>query len=218
MGDNNEDITGGGSDVMSRQEAMGRFEELDQSVKKIFDLLSGMAGQQQQGTSSPPVSTSSSGLSGAGSSSSGTSNLPLPKLVHPATAPTDIQVTQQTTPTTLPAQSPSQLFSALSGGSPAAAGIDQSVALQKAIPTGPAASVSPALQPVPGYLVDKIKEGKFVDLNVLRPYNLKKLPTAEPNQLQLAKLFRTDLRNIQILSTGLRLSMPASLPKPPHRR
>ena len=193
MGDNNEE-SARVSDTMSRQEAMGKFEELDKSVKKIFDLLSGFTKQQEQGTASPPALTS--GISGAGSSQ-GTSQPPPKKPVHPATAPADIQVSQQANTTTLPAQSSSQLFSALSGGASAAAGIDQPVASLQATPTGPAVSVSPALQPVPGYLVDKIKEGKFVDFNLLRPYNLKKLPVAEPNQLQLTKLFRTEFKKIQ---------------------
>ena len=193
MGDNEESARVS-DDAMSRQEAMGKFEELDKSVKKIFDLLSGLTKQQEQGASSPPTLTSSA-TSGAGAS--GASQPPPKKPVHPATAPADIQVSQQAKATTLPAQSSSQLFSALSGGASSAAGVDQPGASLPATPTGPAVSVSPALQPVPGYLVDKIKEGKFVDFNLLRPYNLKKLPVAEPNQLQLTKLFRTEFRKIQ---------------------
>ena len=194
MGDNNEE-SARVPDAMSRQHAMGKFEELDKSVKKIFDLLSGLTKQQEQGASSSPTLTS--GTSGA-AASPGASQPPPKKPVHPATAPADIQVSQHAKATTLPAQSSSQLFSALSGGgASSAAGVDQPRASLPATPTGPAVSVSPALQPVPGYLVDKIKEGKFVDFNLLRPYNLKKLPVAEPNQLQLTKLFRTEFRKIQ---------------------
>ena len=195
MGDSNTD-SAAGSDAMGRQEAMGKFAELDQSVKKIFDLLSGLASQQQQGAVPPSAPTSV--IAGAGSAS-GMSSPPsqVGEPVNPATAPANIQVAQQIPAPTLPTQSPSQLFSALSGGSLAPAGKDQNVASQQATPAGPAVSVSSALQPVPGYLVDKIKEGKFVDLNLLRPCNLKILPVAEPNQLQFSKIFRTDVKKIQ---------------------
>lgn len=64
-------------EATSKKEAMGKFEVLGQSVKKRFDLLSGLTGEQQQETSSPLASTSSVGLPGAGSLSSGMPNLPL---------------------------------------------------------------------------------------------------------------------------------------------
>ena len=66
---------------------------------------------------------------------------------------------------------------------------------QSAANTLVACSVSTAVQPVPGYLVSKIQAGQY-DFNLLRPNNLKKLPTEEPSQLQLSKLPRSDLQNI----------------------
>ena len=67
---------------------------------------------------------------------------------------------------------------------------------QSAANTPVACSVSTDVQPVPGYLVSKIQASQYVDLNLLRPSNLKKLPTEEPSQLQLSKLLRSDQQNI----------------------
>ena len=57
--------------------------------------------------------------------------------------------------------------------------------------------VSSALPPVPSYLVAKITEGKFIDFVLLRPCNLKKLPTAEPSPPQLSRMIRSELSPIR---------------------
>ena len=75
MGDKNEE-SASMPDAMSRQEAMGKFEELDKSLKKIFDLLSGLTKQQEPGASSSPTLTSGTSEAGA---SPGASQPPPPK-------------------------------------------------------------------------------------------------------------------------------------------
>ena len=65
-----------------------------------------------------------------------------------------------------------------------------------------ALSITSALPPVPGYLVVKTKKGQYVDFNLLRPCNLKKLPVSEPSQFQLNKVFKTELQPIRNFSDG----------------
>ena len=60
--------------------------------------------------------------------------------------------------------------------------------------------MSTSLPPVPGYLVGKIVNNEFVDFVLLRPCNLTKLPSSEPNSGQLAKLFKVDLLPVETFS------------------
>ena len=64
-------------------------------------------------------------------------------------------------------------------------------------------AVSSALPPVPSYLVEKIMQGQFIDLTLLRPCNLRHLPVIEPAPIQLGRLVRSELqpiRNFQVWS------------------
>ena len=184
--------TGGGA--MSRSEAMEQF-------ARIFDILNGLTGQTNQ--TSQSQSSSSAAGSGAGSSGSmGEQSLQFtsPSITtqagssHPATAPTFLQVVQQPPLISAPAQNLSAPGGASNVPTPASSKSPADILpAQKAVP---AVSVSSALPPVPGYLVEKIQKGQFVDFGLLRPKNLKKLPAEEPSQAQLSKLMKSDLASI----------------------
>ena len=199
--------------TMGRQEAMTRFASLDSSMEKLFGLFADFPQEKQEAASQSSASTlpGSSPLTAAvGESSSGgtgidktSSSVGQAGQVHPATAPSFVKLASQSLAASLPAQSVS---------SPAPEGIRSSIsdqgvsAGQGATEATPvvtpvlALSVSSALPPVPGYLVDKIKKGQYVDFNFLRPCNLKKLPVAEPSQFQLNKIFKTELQPIRNFS------------------
>ena len=49
---------------------------------------------------------------------------------------------------------------------------------------------------VPSYIVNAVTSGQFVDFNLLLPNNLGKLPSSMPNDVQLSRLLRTDLKKI----------------------
>ena len=74
----------------------------------------------------------------------------------------------------------------------------------KGTPAQPApVAVSSALPPVPSYLEEKIMQGQFFDLTLLRPCNLRHLPVMEPAPIQLGRLVRSELqpiRNFQVSS------------------
>ena len=199
------------SDAMSRQEAMVRFANIDSSMEKIFGLLSSFAqGKQQQAASqSATVSLKGTAVTTAGGetpSSSGSgmlhtaSSVGQAGQVHPATAPSFVKLASQSLPVTLPAHSvasPAPLGVMSSNGDPGIlAGQGAKEASPVVSPTL-ALSVSSALPPVPGYLVEKIKKGQYVDFNLLRPCNLKKLPVSEPSQFQLNKIFKSELQPIR---------------------
>ena len=178
------------SDAMSRQEAMVRFANIDSSMEKIFGLLSSFAQDKQQQAASqssaatPPPGSAVSTAGGETPSSSGTgmlhtitSSVGQAGQVHPATAPSFVKLASQSLPVTLPAHSiasPAPLGVMSSNGDPGTlAGQGTKEAPSVVSPTL-ALSISSALPPVPGYLVEKIKKGQYVDFNLLRPCNLKK--------------------------------------------
>ena len=59
------------------------------------------------------------------------------------------------------------------------------------------AAVGASLPPVPGYLVQKIADGEYIDFTLLRPINLRKLPASEPAQAQLTRLLRSELSPVR---------------------
>ena len=56
--------------------------------------------------------------------------------------------------------------------------------------TTPGLSVAGVLPPVPGYLVNSISKGSFVDFILLLPCNIERLPSTEPMGPQLNKLLK----------------------------
>ncbi len=56
----------------------------------------------------------------------------------------------------------------------------------------PGFSVAESLPPVPGYIVNMVKKNIFVDLVLLRPANLDKLPPVEPVGAQLMRLLKCE--------------------------
>ena len=56
----------------------------------------------------------------------------------------------------------------------------------------PGFSVAGILPPVPGYIVNMVKKNIFVDLVLLRPINLDKLPPVEPVGAQLMRLLKCE--------------------------
>ena len=62
----------------------------------------------------------------------------------------------------------------------------------------PGFSVAGVLPPVPGYIVNMVKNNIFVDFVLLRPANLNKLPPVEPVGAQLMRLLRCD-KNSELL-------------------
>ena len=195
-------------DAMSRQEAMRPFENLDKSVSQILSLLSKPSQPSTasvQGTSTPPTSTVSS--------APGTSSLPSTSSsghqedqAHLASALAFLKLLSDVTTPSMPTQSVMSLLPAqrmlltISAGS---AKPDQKAglaAVDSSQPSVPAASVSTAIPPVPGYLVGKITKNEFVNFVLLRPCNIRKLPDLEPSAGQLAKLLKVDLLPIETFS------------------
>ena len=174
------------SDTMSRQETMDKFLAIDNTVKEMFSLLQNLSGNQNPSVSVP-------GSASASASGNDVSPSPQASQVHPATAPSFIKVAS---PQSFPGQVqppfvlPNSIFPVDAGHA-----MPQSLLPQPAVVIS-ACSVSPALPPVPGYLVMKIQSGQYIDLALLRPVNLRKLPTEEPNQLQLTRLLRSELQSI----------------------
>ena len=70
--------------------------------------------------------------------------------------------------------------------------------LLSAQPSEPNMTVSGVIPPVPGYLVSTIKKNIFVDLTLLRPCNLDKLPDVEPVGPQLTRLLKCDRKSSEL--------------------
>ena len=58
-------------------------------------------------------------------------------------------------------------------------------------------AVLSALPPVPSYLVEKIMQGQFIHLTLLRLCNLRHLRVMEPAPIQLGRLVRSELQPIR---------------------
>eukprot|EP00794_Sanderia_malayensis_P008783 gene8783-biopygen7091 len=115
--------------------------------------------------------------------------------VNPATAPSFLRLAPQHQDGPAPLPVGSGVAMANSVGSAALVSQPSTgppMANAVPVPT-PGVSVSSALPPVPGYLVEQIQANQYVDFTLLRPGNLKKLPASEPTSTQLAKLLRTEL-------------------------
>ncbi len=179
---------------------MQRIAGLDATMQRVCGVLSSISSQpglSQGDQSAPSLPVSSVLQSNPSSLAGGPISSPTVGQVHPATAPAFVPLAQnqyaQGTP--LPAQS------VLNTVLPQFR-LGQNCMGSGALPTVPIPSlpVSPTLPPVPGYLVEKIAKGQFVDFGLLRPGNLKKLPVDEPTQVQMAKLFRGELLPIRNFS------------------
>ena len=152
------------SESMSRQEAMERFSSMESSLDRILRVISSL----QQGPQTSPgdaaqamVPPQTGHLSQGNLSDNYVS-------VHPATAPTFIKVASHPLPSSLQTEVVSTLPQADTQVSPQLLG----VAVPQSTMGGAQAThvaVSSTLPPVPGYLVDRIKLGHFVDFTLLRP-------------------------------------------------
>ena len=178
------------TDAMSRQESMDKFNALDNTIRQMFGMIRDMANNQQQVSASGNSAGLSQSVSGM---SVDNVNPPPESQEHPASAPSFLKVISPPQCSSLPAQGPSMVLD-----NPTCPVDIEPINMvpQSAANTQVACSVSTAVQPVPGYLVSKIQAGQYVDFNLLRPNNLKKLPTEEPSQFQLSKLLRSDLQSI----------------------
>ena len=171
------------SDAISRQEALERFETLNSSVERILNMLSSQGFSAAQATASGPSAQSGACTSGAEQEGHN----------HPASAPSFLQLSQDSVSAVLPAQrSFANLAHSQSNMSPVATEVPVSTDAG-----GIPVNVSSALPPVPSYLVAKINEGKFLDFILLRRCNLKKLPTVEPSPIQLSKMIRSELSPVR---------------------
>ena len=115
---------------------------------------------------------------------------------HPATAPNFIKVASHPLLSSLQTEVVSSLPQEDTQVSPQSLG----VAVPQSTMGGAQATnvaVSSTLPSVPGYLVDRIKLGHFVDFTLLTPCNLKHLPVAEPSAVHLAKLAKSELQPIR---------------------
>ncbi len=183
---------------------MQRIAGLDATMQRVCGVLSSISSQpglSQGDQTAPSLPVSSVLQSNPSPLAGGPISSPTVGQVHPATAPAFVPLAQnqyaQGTP--LPAQS------VLNTVLPQFR-LGQNCMGSGALPTVPIPSlpVSPTLPPVPGYLVEKIAKGQFVDFGLLRPGNLKKLPVDEPTQVQMAKLFRGNCCPSVIFQTGRR--------------
>eukprot|EP00794_Sanderia_malayensis_P000851 gene851-144_t len=111
--------------------------------------------------------------------------------LHPATAPSFLQSRMPSSLLDSASQLASSVASVLEAPS-----AGSSLSLSEAPPIA-AATVAPSLSPVPAYLTRQIVAGMYVDLLLLRPCNLKKLPPTEPSDVSLARLVRTELLGIR---------------------
>ena len=183
---------GTSSDMVSRVEVNKRFSALESSIQHLIGLVSG-ADQEKTDTVAAGVISSPSQLSAGfatlpktNTAMSGTPiNLSSGQTYqgHPATAPSFIKLADRSISASVPYKVGSASVPPISGGvpGPSHAGLAQEPLINEN-PSAQTISVSSALAPVPGYLVDKIKQGQYVDLTFLRPCNLKRLPVAEPPQ------------------------------------
>eukprot|EP00795_Rhopilema_esculentum_P014766 gene14766-5873_t len=177
-------------DAMSRQESMDKFNALDNTIRQMFDMIKDMANNPQQVS----ASGNSAGLSQSVSDMSVANVNPSHESQeHPASAPLFLKVIPPPQCSFLPAQGPSMVLD-----NPTCPVDVEPINMvpQSAANTPVACFVSTAVQRVPGHFVSKIQAAQYVDFNLLRPNNLKKLPTEEPSQFQLSKLLRSDLQNI----------------------
>ena len=183
-----------GGDSMSRKAAIEQF-------ARIFDILNGLISQTNQTSQSQSSSSAAARVAGSsGSMGEKSMQSTSPSITtqagssQSATAPTSLQVVQQPPLISAPAQNLSAPGGASKVPTPAISKNPADVLqAQKAVP---AVLVSSALPPVPGYLVEKIQKGQFVNFGLLRPKSLKKLPAEEPSQVQLSKLMKSDLAAI----------------------
>ncbi len=186
--------------TMSRQEAMAKFDSIEKNMSQILSLLS-------NGQRSSEARLSQAGAVGSnqeGKADSATCSSAQVASNHPAAAPEFLQVAQQSEGSSsqavgaaLPAQSLSAqnlLAPAENSPKPAGTATDQASKPAKV----PSMSVSSAVHTVPGFLVEKIQSGQYVDFNLLRPVTLEKLkPAEEPTQTQLTKLASADSARIR---------------------
>lgn len=175
---------------------MDQFNRLENSVSQIFNLLTSRTNVPLPSSSSSAGNGTSQSVSQPSTATAGScaaSNVAAPSadsaVVHPATAPAFVQVSNASG--ILGISSPGSNVQLENLG---LAIVDKSTIAASMVP---ATTVSSAVPPVPGYLVEKIKSGKFVDFVLLRPCNLKKLPVTEPNSTQLTRLLRSDLSQIR---------------------
>eukprot|EP00795_Rhopilema_esculentum_P001775 gene1775-16261_t len=183
---------GTASDFVSRVEVNERFSALESSIQHLIGLVSGADHEKTDTVSAsgisspPPLSAGLATLPKTNTAMSGTHiNLSSSQKYqgHPATAPSFIKLADRSISASLPYQGGSATVPPISGrvSGPSHAGLTQESFINEN-PSAQAISVSSALAPVPGYLVDRIKQGQYVDLTLLRPCNLKRLPVAEPPQ------------------------------------
>ena len=161
----------------SRQEALDRFERIDQKMTQIFALLSlqqavspTVAPTDQATPTGIPTRVSTSARGAVASSTGGSPSL-LPTTshvnLHPAHAPPFTTVSQGVVAGMPPALSLSMAVAAnLAQASPAAANaVDKE--LSSAKQSG--VVVSSALSPVPCYLVELIRDKHFINFILLQP-------------------------------------------------
>ncbi len=189
----------------SRQEALDRFERLDQNMTQIFTLLSSqqvasptVAPTDQAIPTGIPVRDSTPAMGAVASCTGGSpSFLPTTSHVnlHPAHAPPFITVSQGAVAGTPPAVSLSTAVAA----NLAQASTAEANAAEKELSSAKKSGVvvSAALSPVPSYLVELIRDKHFINFTLLRPINLKQLPQKEIPSSQLDRLLNTKLLPIR---------------------
>ncbi len=71
------------------------------------------------------------------------------------------------------------------------------------LPIPEALSIAVNYSPVPHYIVDFVVAGRFIDLTLLLPSNLDKLPKMPPSQVNLSHLIRSELSPIKTFSNWI---------------
>ena len=181
---------GTSSDIVRCVEVNKRFSALESLIQHLLGLG---ADQEKTDTVAAGVISSPSQLSAAlatlpktNTAMSGSPiNLSSSQTYqgHPATAPSFIKLADRSISASVPYKVGSASVPPIPGGvpGPSHAGLAQEPLINEN-PSAQTISVSSALAPVSGYLVDKIKQGQYVDLTLPCPCNLKRLPVAEPPQ------------------------------------
>ena len=156
------------SAAISIQEALERFETLNSSVERIFNMLSSKGFSTTAATASGSSANSSACTSGAEQEGH----------THPALALSFLQVSEDCVSAVLPAQrSFANLVHSQSNISP----VEPNALVSPDAGCSMLVKVSSALPPVRSYLVATINKGKFINFVLLRPCNVQKLPTVEPS-------------------------------------
>ncbi len=170
------------------QEEYVSRQEMSTNFAKVFEMLERLSKKNDPG---PPPQVANTSSSGGECLVSG----PNETLPVSATAPTFIPVNTTAGTVSAPIVQGIQGLPDIGSTAPflllGAQGAPASKKTMKSI------SVSSGLPPVPGYLVERIKNNKYIEFAMLRPVNLKKLPAEEPVPTEFARLIRAVLEPIR---------------------